>query len=87
VERLLQVGLDLGVVRGQDPMAGVGRLAVDRPAAPVGTWQRRCLLLPVLGQSALGLELAAAQSVASPGVAAQVRYAGLARRVMEPGAK
>jgi hypothetical protein len=33
VERLLEVGLDLRVVGGQDPMAGVGGLAVDRPAS------------------------------------------------------
>ena len=32
VERDLEVGLDLGVVGGQDPVAGVGRLAVDRLA-------------------------------------------------------
>jgi len=29
VERLLEVRLDLGVVGGQDPMPGVGGLAVD----------------------------------------------------------
>ena len=33
VERLLEVRLDLGVVGGEDAMAGVGRLAVDRPSA------------------------------------------------------
>ena len=32
VERGLQVGLDLGVIGGQDAMPGVGRLAVDRLA-------------------------------------------------------
>jgi len=31
VKRLLEVRLDLGVVRGQDPMAGVRRLAMDGP--------------------------------------------------------
>jgi len=32
----LEVRLDLGVVRGEDPMAGVGRLAVDGLAAVAG---------------------------------------------------
>ena len=31
VERLLEVGLDLGVVRGENPMARICRLAVDGP--------------------------------------------------------
>ncbi|MFI5255385.1 MAG: hypothetical protein ACHQ15_08010 [Candidatus Limnocylindrales bacterium] len=42
VERRLEVGLDLGVVRGQDAMARVGRLAVDRLAALLG---RRSLVV------------------------------------------
>jgi len=33
VERHLEVGLDLGVVRRENAMAGVGRRAVDRGAA------------------------------------------------------
>jgi len=33
IERHLEIGLDLGVVRCKDPMAGVGRLAVDGLAA------------------------------------------------------
>ena len=33
VERLLEVGLDLGVVGGEHPMAGVRRLAVNGSAA------------------------------------------------------
>ena len=33
VERGLEVGLDLGVVGGEDAVAGVGRLAVDGLAA------------------------------------------------------
>ena len=32
VQRGLEVDLHLGIVRGQDPVAGVGRLAVDRLA-------------------------------------------------------
>jgi len=37
VERLLQVDLDLCIVRGEDSVAGVGGLAVDGP--PPG-WRR-----------------------------------------------
>jgi hypothetical protein len=33
VEGGLQVSLDLGVIGGEDPMSGVGRLAMDRLAA------------------------------------------------------
>lgn len=33
VQRLLEIGLDLDVVGGQDAMAGVGRLAVDGATA------------------------------------------------------
>jgi hypothetical protein len=29
VQGLLEIGLDLGVVRGEDAMAGIGGLAVD----------------------------------------------------------
>jgi hypothetical protein len=34
VERLLQIGLDLGIVRRQHAMAGVRSLAMDCSAAP-----------------------------------------------------
>ena len=53
LERGLEVGLDLGVVRGEDPMAGVGRLTVDGLAAPL---RRGCLLL---AQAASSLDPAA----------------------------
>ena len=33
LERRLEIGLDLGVVGGEDAMAGVGRVAVDGLAA------------------------------------------------------
>ena len=42
LERGLEVGLDLGVVRGKDPVAGVRGLAVDGLAAPR---RRGCVLL------------------------------------------
>jgi len=41
----LEIGLDLGVVGGEDAVAGVGRLAVDRPSPLGGRW-----LLVALGQ-------------------------------------
>ena len=44
VERDLEVGLDLGVVRGEDPVTGVRRLAVDGLAALGGrrSWSPVC---------------------------------------------
>jgi hypothetical protein len=44
VERLLEVGLDLGVIGGEDAVAGVGRLPVDR-AAPIRGLRTRFLRL------------------------------------------
>ena len=38
VEGLLEVRLDLGVVGSEDAVAGVGRLAVDRPSSLGGRW-------------------------------------------------
>ena len=38
VEGLLEVGLDFGVVGCEDAVAGVGRLAVDRPSSLRGRW-------------------------------------------------
>ena len=40
LERGLEIGLDLGVVGGQDAMSGIGGLAVDRLAAVRGIWSR-----------------------------------------------
>ena len=36
MERRLEICLDLGVVRGQDPVTGIGRLAMDRAPALLG---------------------------------------------------
>ena len=59
VERLLEVGLDLGVVRGEDAVAGVGGLAVDRPAAipcPIPVALLRLILGVSLNVSPVGVE-------------------------------
>ncbi len=56
LERRLEVGLDLGVVRGEDPVTGVRRLAVDRLAplwmcriSPLAVRQCRLPVAPRLG--------------------------------------
>jgi hypothetical protein len=50
VERLLEVCLDLGVVGGEDPVAGVRRLAVDRaPAIGLDVGRRLVALLAQSG--------------------------------------
>ena len=56
LERRLEVGLHLGVVRGEDPVAGVRRLAVDRLAplwmcrvSPLAVRQCRLPVAPRLG--------------------------------------
>ncbi len=52
VQRLLEIGLHLGIVRSQDPVARVGGLAMDRPATIAPGRRRSAMLFGGVGQPA-----------------------------------